>query len=240
MGKIINNDIIGTALLDYHSGNYTENINTHSSIAGKDEMELPWLFRTFHEMPVIEQTALQLCKGSVLDLGCGAGSHALYLQNKDFEVKAIDISKGAIETCIHRGVKNAKIQNIWDIDNEKFDTILALMNGVGISETLDNLTAFLNHLKTLLNKNGQILIDSSDVIYMYQGKNGEHHLPKNKNYYGEVLFELTYKNKCSKPLNWLFVSFDILKLYANEADLQCELIKEGYHYDYLAKLTLLK
>ena len=237
MGKIINTDIIGTALLDYQSGNFTKNIITHSSIAGKDEMELSWLFRTFHEMPIIEQTALQFCKGSVLDLGCGAGSHTLYLQNKNFKVKAIDISKGAIKTCIKRGVKNAKTQNIWDINNEKFDTILALMNGVGISETLDNLTPFLKHLKTLLNKNGQILIDSSDVIYMYQGKNGEYHLPKSENYYGEVIFELTYKNKCSKPLNWLFVSFDILKSHANEAGLQCELIKEGFHYDYLAKLT---
>ena len=237
MGKMINIDIIGTALLDYQSGIYTENIITHSSIAGKDEMELSWLFRTFHEMPIIEQTALQFCKGSVLDLGCGAGIHTLYLQDKNFEVKAIDISNGAIEVCKKRGVKNVKAQNVWDINNKKFDTVLALMNGVGISETLDNLTSFLKHLKTLLNKNGQILIDSSDVIYMYQGINGEYNLPENKNYYGEVVFELTYKNKCSKPLNWLFVSFDILETHAEKAGLHCELIKEGYHYDYLAKLS---
>lgn len=237
MGKVINNDIIGTALLDYQSGNYTENITTYSSIAGKDEMELSWLFRSFHEMPMIEQHALNLCRGKVLDLGCGSGSHTLYLQEKKLEVKAIDISKGAIKTCIERGVKNAKVQNILDIKNEYFDTILALMNGVGISGSLDGLTPFLKHLKTLLNKNGQILIDSSDVIYMYQSNDGGYNLPESKNYYGEVVFELTYKNKCSKPLHWLFAGFDILQKHAKEAGLQCKLIKKGYHFDYLARLS---
>lgn len=237
MGKVINNDIIGTALLDYQSGIYTENITTYSSIAGKDEMELSWLFRSFHEMPMLEQHALKLCRGKVLDLGCGSGSHTLYLQEKKLEVKAIDISKGAIKTCIERGVKNAKVRNIWDIKNEYFDTILALMNGVGISGSLNRLTPFLKHLKTLLNKNGQILIDSSDVIYMYQRKDGGYNLPESKNYYGEVVFEMTYKNKCSEPLHWLFAGFDILQKHAKEAGLQCELIKKGYHFDYLARLS---
>ncbi len=237
MGKIIDNDIFGKALLDYQSGNYTEDIITHSTISGKDEMELPWLFRTFDEMPMLEQTALKICKGKVLDVGCGAGSHSLYLQNKNLEIKAIDISEGAIETCFKRGVKNVKVQNIWDIKNDKYDTILALMNGVGISGDLANLTPFLNHLKTLLTINGQIIMDSSDVIYMYQDEFGEFHIPKWKNYYGEVTFEFQYKNEFSEKFKWLFVAFDILQKHAKEAGLECELIKEGYHYDYLARLS---
>lgn len=238
MGKIIGKDIFGRAILDYHVGNYTEDITTYSSIAGKDVMELPWLFRTFDEMPMLEQTALQLCKGNVLDIGCGAGSHSLYLQDKSLNVKAIDISEGAIKTSRNRGVKNAVIQNIWDIENEKYDTILALMNGVGISGDLENLTPFLTHLKTLLNKNGQIIIDSSDVIYMYQDEFGEFHIPKWKNYYGEVTFEFEYKKEFSEKFKWLFVAFDILQKHAKEAGLECELIKEGYHYDYLARLAI--
>jgi len=239
MGKIIGTDIFGKALLDYHSDNYTEDITTFSTIAGSDKMELPWLFRTFHEMPMLEQTALQLCKGNVLDVGCGAGIHTLYLQNKDLHVKAIDISKGAIETATKQGVKNAKLQNIWDIKNEKFDTILALMNGVGISESIDKLTPFLSHLKTLLNKNGQIIMDSSDVIYMYQNEIGAHEIPETNSYYGEVTFEFKYKGQFSSKFKWLFVAFDILQTHAKEAGLQCELVKEGYHFDFLARLTKL-
>jgi len=238
MGKIIHNDLFGKALLDFQNHNFTENITTHSSVAGKDMMELSWLFRSFHEMPLIEQTALKLCKGSVLDVGCGAGSHSLYLQNKDFCVKAIDISKGAISTCEKRGIANFKVQNIMDLHNEKFDTILALMNGTGLCGRLDNLATFLNHLKSLLTKNGQILIDSSDIIYMYENDYGDIILPENNKYYGEVKFEFEYKNEFSEKFDWLFIDYNNLSLYAEKAGLHCELIKQGYHYDYLAKLTL--
>jgi 2-polyprenyl-3-methyl-5-hydroxy-6-metoxy-1,4-benzoquinol methylase len=239
MGKKIDTDIIGSALLDYHNGNYTENITTFSSIGIKDEMELPFLFRSFDEMPIIEQNALQFSRGNVLDVGCGAGSHALYLQNKGLKVKAIDISKGAIETCKERGVKNAEIQNVWQLENEMFDTILALMNGTGICGKLNNLSNFLDHLKSLLSSNGQILIDSSDIIYMYEDNFGDLELPENEKYYGEVQFELKYQNQYSKPFNWLFVDFYNLQLQAKKVGLRCEMVIKGYHYDYLAKLTLL-
>lgn len=233
--KLINNDILGTALIDYISDNYTEDIITYSSVSGEDIMELPWLFRSYKEMPLIEQTALKACYGKVLDVGCGAGSHSLYLQKKGFTVTAIDSSKGAIETCIKRGVKHAKIQDVWHLKNKKFDTLLVLMNGTGLCGKLERLEAFLIHLKSLLTKNGQILIDSSDIIYMY---NKNTHLEQKSKglYYGEVLFEMTYKNNRSKPFDWLFVNFDVLKSYAVKAGLQCENLKKGFHYDYLAKL----
>ncbi len=240
MGKIIIDDIYGKALIDYQTDNFTENITTFSSVAGKDIMELSWLFRTFHEMPLIEQTALKLCKGHVLDIGCGAGGHSLYLQAKHVKTKAIDISNGAIETCNKRGVNNAYVQDFWKIENEKFDTILALMNGTGLCGKLENLESFLIHLKSLLNKNGQVLIDSSDIIYMFQDDFGDIELPDDNSYYGEVQFEFKYKDQFSEKFDWLFLDFNKLNFYANKVGLLCELIKEGYHYDYLAKLTLIK
>ena len=238
MIKKINKDIFGKALLDFQNNNFTENLMTYSSIAGIDEMELSWLFRSFHEMPLIEQTALKSCKGTVLDIGCGAGNHAFYLQNKNINVKAIDISKGAIETCIARGVKNAKKQSIWDLKDEKFDTVIALMNGTGLCGKLEKLDDFLIHLKSLLTENGQILIDSSDIIYMYKDDSGALTIPNSTNYYGEVNFEFKYKNEFSEKFDWLFIDFNKLKVHANNLGLKCEMKQEGYHYDYLAKLTL--
>ena len=160
-------DILGKALLDYFHGNYTEDILTETNISDEDELPLPYLFRSFDEMPLIEQKALELCKGSVLDVGCGAGSHSLWLQNKGLQVTAIDTSKGAVEVSTLRGVENVTQISLLDYSEEKFDTILLLMNGTGIFETIDQVSNYLHHLKSLLQPNGQILIDSSDLKYMY-------------------------------------------------------------------------
>lgn len=87
---------------------------------------------------------------------------------KGFDIKAIDISENAIKACELRGLKNVSVENILNLDvSNKYDTILLLMNGTGIFETLENCIKYLLKLKSLLNENGQILIDSSDIIYMF-------------------------------------------------------------------------
>ena len=232
-------DIYGKALLDYQNNNYSEDITTYSSITEDDVMPLPYLFRTFKDMPSIEQTALKNCKGSVLDIGAGAGSHSLYLQKKGKEVTALDISNGATEVCTSRGIEKVLNDDIWSIKNKKYDTLLALMNGTGICGKLNNLAPFLNHLKTLLNKNGQILIDSSDIIYMFEDENGEHWINSDQDYYGEVNFQMGYKNEKTTIFDWLYVDYNTLQRCANYNGFHCEILEEGEHYDYLAKLTLI-
>ncbi|MEE9348447.1 MAG: methyltransferase domain-containing protein [Flavobacteriaceae bacterium] len=234
------NDIYGKALLDFQNKNYTEDIKTFSSIAGEDVYPLPYLFRSFKEMPKIEQKALQLSKGKILDIGCGAGSHSLHLQKTNKSILSIDISKGAIETCKLRGLKNAKVQDIWALKNKQFDTILLLMNGAGLCGKLNKLTDFLLHLKTLLSPNGQILLDSSDVIYMFEDDDGNHIIDANTDYYGETTFKMSYKKNEGNIFNWLFIDFNNLQRAALFCDLQCELIFEGNHYDYLAKISFSK
>ena len=158
-------DLFGKALLDYQNGNYTEDLITSTSISDEDELPLPYLFRSYKEMPKLEQKALQLAKGKVLDVGCGSGSHSLYLQSKGIDVKAIDISKGAIEVTKLRGVLNSELKDVLN-ETDTFDTILLLMNGTGIFQELSQVSKYLKHLKSLLKPQGQILIDSSDITYM--------------------------------------------------------------------------
>ena len=145
-------DLFGKAILDYQTNNNPEDIITETSISEADDMSVSYLFRSYKEMPKLEQKALQLAKGKVLDVGCGAGSHALYLQNeRKLEVTAIDISENAIEACKLRGLKNAEIVNVLDLDaSEKFDTILLLMNGTGIFGKLNQISTYLQKLKNLL------------------------------------------------------------------------------------------
>ena len=231
-------DLFGQALLDYYNGKYTEDIITSTNISEEDVLPLPYLFREFKDMQKIEQKALELSKGSVLDVGCGAGNHSLYLQDNGYMVKAIDISEGAVLVSKKRGVKQVEFKDILD-EHETFDTILILMNGTGIFQELKLVTTYLTHLKDLLKNEGQILIDSSDIKYMYEDDLGGYWFDANANYYGELDYFLSYKGEKEKPLKWLYLDFELLKNACYPLGLQCELIENGLHHDYLARLTIL-
>lgn len=232
-------DLFGKAIIDYQTNNQPEDLITETSISEEDIMSVAYLFRNYDEMPKIEQEALRLSRGKSLDVGCGAGSHSLYLQNdKKLNVVSIDISTNAIQASILRGVKDARIQNVMELENEKFDTILLLMNGTGIFRTLKETPKYLQKLKNLLNPNGQILIDSSDIIYMFdEDEDGGKWIPSDKEYYGETVFNISYKGEKETPFDWLFLDFNTLQNAAHDNGLNCELLLEGEHFDYLAKLT---
>ena len=230
-------DIIGQALLDYQNGNYSEDILTETNISEEDVLLLPYLFRGFSEMPSIEKKALELAKGKVLDVGCGAGSHSLYLQDKGLEVTAIDTSKGAIEVCKLRGVSDVREIDLLDLKDGKFDTILLLMNGTGIFQKLELIDAYLQQLKSLLNPNGQILIDSSDLQYMYDSTAEGAILVPSDRYYGELEFVMKYKDESSKPFKWLYLDESIFETAASNCSLKFEILERGENYDYLVKLS---
>jgi SAM-dependent methyltransferase len=233
-------DLFGKAILDYQTNDAPEDLITETSISEADEMSVSYLFRTYNEMPKLEQKALQLAKGSVLDVGCGAGSHTLALQNeRKLNVTAIDISENAVKACQLRGLKNVIVQHILDFNSStKFDTILLLMNGTGIFGTLKETGNYLQKLKSLLNENGQILIDSSDLIYMFdQDEDGAYCIPAD-GYYGELTYTVQYKGETEDTFPWLYLDYNTLQNAAIANGLKCELIEEGEHFDYLAKLSL--
>ena len=232
-------DLFGKAILDYQTNNSPEDLITETTISEEDEMSVAYLFRSYDGMPKMEQQALQLAKGKILDVGCGAGSHSLYLQNeRNLKVTAIDISPNAIKACKLRGLKDARVQDVMTIEHEKFDTILLLMNGAGMCGKLTNIPKFLLKLKELLNPGGQILLDSSDIIYMFDDDDdGGKWIPSNNDYYGEVIFNIAYKGEKEKPFNWMYIDYNTLQNAAFANNLKAELILEGEHYDYLARLT---
>ncbi|MDX1463243.1 MAG: class I SAM-dependent methyltransferase [Marinirhabdus sp.] len=232
------NDLIGRALLDFHNGNYSEDLITETNISEEDELPLPYLFRGFEDMPPLEQVALQHCRGSILDVGCGAGNHALWLQEQEHKVTAIDTSEGAIEVCKKRGVNNAQVCSLLNFSGQRFDTIVLLMNGTGIFETVSRTGVYLSHLKTLLRPNGQILIDSSDLQFMYdRNEDGSIWVPA-KAYYGELEFTMTYKGETSASFPWLYLDPRLFERLAEENGFNFNIVEHGDHYDYLAQLTV--
>lgn len=227
---------MGAAILDYQTKGKAGKLSILSSMFEEDEMPVKHLFRNLEEMPILEQKALNLAKGKVLDVGAGAGCHALALQAQSIAVKAIDISPLSCEAMELRGVMDAECINLFDEHLETgFDTILLLMNGTGIAGKIGNLPALFNRLKALLNKGGQILIDSSDIKYIYENEDGSFDINLNAAYYGEVDYQMVYKDVKGDSFDWLYVDFPLLKSIAESCGLHGELIAEGEHYDYLAR-----
>lgn len=232
------NDVIGLALLDYLAKKGKENIQITSNVTEEDIIPIEYLFRTEEELPKIEGEALQLCKGKVLDVGAGSGTHSLILQEKGVDVTAIDISEGAVEVMKQRGVKSAKCINFFDLKEERYETLLLMMNGIGIAGSLKGLEDLLIKAKDLISPDGQILLDSSDIQYLFMEEDGSVWMDLNKTYYGEVTYQMKYKEAQTEPFNWLFIDFAKLDEIATSLGWCCELVVEGEHYDYLAKLEL--
>ncbi len=232
-------DPFGEALKDYLKVNNNENIIVHSDISEEDTIPVSYLFRNYDMMPQIEKHALEICYGKILDIGAGAGPHALWLQEKGEKITAIDSSKGAVESMIKRGLKEVIHLDLKKLKNVKYDTILLLMNGIGIAGKLILLSDFLSHLKTLLNKNGQIIIESTDIKYMFLEEDGSMWIDANKKYYGEVKYQMEYKDIKGDSFDWLFVDFSTLAETAKKNGMDSELLLQGENHEYLAKLTLI-
>lgn len=229
-------DPMGAAILDFQKQGKAARLRVLSSMFEEDEMPVTHLFRSVPKMPLLEQKALQLAKGRVLDIGAGSGCHTLALQEKGFTVKAIDISPLSCEAMKLRGVKDAECINLFDDHlGTGFDTILLLMNGTGIAGKIEHLPALFQRLNALLNPSGQILIDSSDLKYIYENEDGSFDINLNGAYYGEVDYQMIYKNVKGDRFDWLYVDFPLLKSIAETCGLHGELVAEGEHYDYLAR-----
>ena len=188
-------------------------------------------------MSPLEQEALQIAKGSILDVGAGSGCHSIALKEMGKESFAIDISPLSVAVMRERGVDAANI-NLFDLSfTSRFDTILMLMNGSGIIGRLQNIGEFFKRIKTLLNPGGCVLMDSSDLKYLFEDEDGNFEIDNTDGYYGEVDFSMRYKNIKGESFDWLYIDFDTLSLYASQYGFKAELVKKGEHYDYLAKLV---
>lgn len=231
-------DLMGRAIWDYYYQENPEDLQTETSISELDDLPVSYLFRDYQEMNALEKKVLDLSFGKVLDVGSGAGSHSLYLQNeRKLKVTALDISPKSIEICKARGVKNAICEDLLQFSEKDFDTILLLMNGTGIFQSLEHIDQYLQKLKSLVAENGQILIDSTDILYMYdQDEDGGVLVPAT-GYYGELDYYLHYKGDSELPMKWLYLDFNTLENAAIANGFKIQKIKQ-LEDSYLAKLTL--
>ena len=224
-------DLPGLAIKNFHEKTSRAKLYVHDTFGPKVEMPISLYFRNEKQLPKLEKKALELCKGKILDIGAGAGSHALILQNKSFDVVGLEISPSACEVMKDRGLKNVVCEDIFKFNNEKFDTLLLLMNGIGLCGDLEGLRKFFKKAETLLNENGILIFDSSDISYMYE----DDELPTDQ-YYGEVTCRYEYQKEVTDWFNWLYLDFKTLEKITSEEGWKSELIFQDENDQYLIKL----
>ena len=229
-------DPMGSAIADYHATGKAARLRVFSPMFDEDEIPVATLFRRFDEMPAIEQEALRTASGAILDVGAGAGCHSLALQAMEKRVTAIDISPLAVETMRERGVKKVIEQDFFTLEGH-YDTILMLMNGIGIVGTLRRLPDFFLQVDRLLAPGGQLLCDSSDICYIFEDEDGIIDLTGVEGYYGELSYQMQYKSIKGEPFPWLFIDAETLREQAAAHSFHCDILMRGPHYDYLARLT---
>jgi SAM-dependent methyltransferase len=231
-------DLLGLALQDYLNGTSNGRIKVVSPDFDEDEIPVSYYFRDYDSMPALERNALKYCRGRILDAGAGAGSHSLYLQSQGFDVTAMDISPGACRVASVRGVKKVLNDDVMTTANGGYDTLLMLMNGIGLTSGIQGLKRFINRLPQLLAPQGQCIFDSTNLIYLYQEPDGSVRLNLNGVYYGEIEFRMEYAGFLSESFIWLYVDFDTVEWMAEASGLKAELLEEYENYSFLARIMV--
>lgn len=234
-------DPMGAAIYDYFKTGRAAKLRVLSSMFDEDEIPAKHLLRTYSQMSDLEKCALKAASGRILDVGAGSGCHSLALQNIGKDVTAIDISPLSVEVMKERGVKKAALENLFSPMFEgPFDTVLMLMNGSGIIGKIERLPAFFQRMKQILSPEGQILMDSSDLIYLYEEEDGSVEIDLAGDYYGEVDYQMQYKDIKGEPFDWLYIDPETLSMHAEAAGFQTEILYRGDSYDYLASIRIKK
>lgn len=226
-------DVYGEALDDYFVHQEEKfPLTLHTSYGDQEEMPVEVFFRDADDFPELEFIGLSLCDGRVLDVGAGVGGHSLYLQEKGFEVGALEISQTACHIMQQRGVQRIIHEDFYEYSGQRYDTLLFLMNGVGIAGDLEGFKRLLHHSKELLTEKGQLIFDSSDIAYLYE----DYKVKKPPYYFGEIQYQYEYKGQRGIPFKWLYLDQDKLINISHELGWVVQILYEDENDQYLVRM----
>ncbi|MGK7393808.1 MAG: class I SAM-dependent methyltransferase [Candidatus Cyclobacteriaceae bacterium M3_2C_046] len=225
-------DVLGKALFDYYKRRFKKPLLLHNDYGDPEHMPVNVFFQNHKTMSDLDLFALSISTGRILDIGAGAGRHSLELQ-KLCDVTAMDYSPFNVKTMKARGVQQIIQADIFEHQSQKFDTLLLLMNGIGLAGTLDNLDQLLQKFKEILNPEGKVIFDSSDISYLYR----DNLYPQDR-YFGEIAYCYEYKKEKGDWFKWLYIDKNTMVKKAEQAGFDCQIIYQGQSDQYLARLTM--
>jgi len=231
-------DVFGQALLDYFHGDHRARVHITSSLGDREALPVSYYFRGLRQMPPLERLALDHSRGAVLDIGCGAGSHGLWLSSGGFDYTGLDLSEGAVKVCTLRGLERVLQGDIWEFEEGRYDTILLLMNGLGLAGGAERLPEFVRRLLGLLRDGGQILGESTDLNYLFDLIPGlEGRSTTGPDYYGNLTYEWRYRGRKGVPFPWLFAGEPLLSEAVAGNGARLEILGRNKESGFLARIT---
>ncbi len=228
----------GAAIADYERGDKNAAVDIVREDGVVEPLAIAAFFRDATAIPM-DKVALDNCRGRVLDVGAGVGIHSLYLQNKDFEVVAMDVSPEACDVMRQRGVKEVYCASFSDFKAEPFDTLLILGRSICMVETLKGLDDFLKKARPLTKLGGQIILNSTDITKTTNPQHLAYHafVRRAGRYIGEVRLHMEYKGIKAPVTGLLHVDSVTLAEHAKKANWSCEISVQEDNGNYLARLT---
>lgn len=226
------NDLFGKALLDFYEGTFEPPLLLHNEYGEPEEIPVETYFNTPDEFSDLEHFALSIVKGRILDIGAATGRHAWYLQQRKKTVTALDLSPACGIIMKDSGISNVVIEDVFQFHEGRYDTVIMLMNGIGLVGNIEGLRRFLSHMKTLLKPRGQLIFDSTDISYLYSGITRPFH-----KYFGQLSFWYEYKSQSDEQFSWLYIDQKKLEEVAEEEGWMCQVVYEDAQDSFLARLT---
>lgn len=221
------------AMEAYHRGDRGATIVVHDDFAGREEHPVAYFFREPAAFAEWERIALDACRGWVLDVGAGSGCHTLALLERGVRVTALEIVPELVAIMRERGVPDVRVGSVFDFVDGPFDTVLLMMNGFGLAESLSGLTHLLERFHELVAPNGQVIADSCDL---------RDRVPRGLStradgrYIGEIDFQLEFRGTKGGVFQQLYVDPDTLSAHASATGWSSEILCYSEGGGYLARL----
>lgn len=225
-------DILGKALYDYYKKRFKKPLLLHNNYGKPERQPLHVFFQDQDSMPDMELFALSLCRGRILDIGAGAGRHSVALAQQGLDVTSIDSSPACVRLMHERGLPHVIQCDIHSYNEDRYDTLLLMMNGIGLCQTLDALEPLLGKFRELLKPGGQVIFDSSDISYLYLDE-----LFPNDRYFGEIDYCYEYRGEMGDWFKWVYIDKETMQFKAEKAGFNFQIIYQDSGDQYLARLT---